>query len=84
MFNSFVNNPVEFDIPIPTISELSVKVTDLYGNIIDFENTNFSFTIRIYQIISIPVDTGKFSSDISYDKEMIDKLTKDNINLTGH
>lgn len=79
IFNSFVNSPVEFDIPIPTVSELNVRVTDLYGNVVNFENTNYSFTLRVYQKISIPIDTGKFSQDTSYDKELIEQIDKSNL-----
>ena len=49
IYNSFVNSPIEFDIPIPTISELNIKITDPQGNIINFENTDFSFTITCSQ-----------------------------------
>ena len=79
IYNSFVNSPIEFDTPIPTISELNIKITDSKGNIINFENTNFSFTIRIYELISKPKGTGKFSKDTSFHKEMIEKIGLDNL-----
>ena len=81
VFNSYVNNPVEPELPIPTLSELNVRVTDPHGNVVDFENTNFSFTLRIFQLISIPVDTGKNSQDTSYDKELIDKISKTSLDI---
>jgi len=74
IYNSFVNSPIEFDVPIPTVSELNIKITDSKGNIINFENTNFSFTIRIYELISKPKGTAKFSNDSSFHKEMIEKI----------
>ena len=56
-FNSFVNNPVTFDVPIPSLSELNIRVTDKYGNNVNFLNYNFSFTLRIYENVSKPKDT---------------------------
>jgi len=81
IYNSFVNSPLEFDVPIPTISELNVKVTDPKGNIIDFENTNFSFTVRIYELLSKPKGTGKYANETSYHNELIEKLRKQDIGL---
>lgn len=81
VFNSYVNNPVEPELPIPTLSELNIKITDPYGNLINFENTNYSFTLRVFQLISIPVDTGKNYQDTSYDKEMIDKINRTSLNI---
>ena len=81
VFNSYVNNPVEPELPIPTLSELNIRITDPYGNIVDFENTNFSFTLRVFQLISTPVDTGKNSQNTSYDKELIDKISKTSLNI---
>ena len=45
IYNSFVNSPIEFNKPIPTISDINIKVTDSMGHMVDFENTDFSFTI---------------------------------------
>ena len=81
VFNSFVNNPVELDLPIPTLSELNIKITDNYGNIIDFENTNFSFTLRIFQLLSSPVDTGKLANDTSFDKELLNKINRTSLDI---
>ena len=49
---------------------------------VDFENTDFSFTIRIYELISKPKGTGKFSNDTSFIKELIEQIKKNNLNLT--
>ena len=74
IYNSFVNSPIEFEIPIPTISDISIKVTDSLGNVVDFENTDFSFTIRIFELVAKPKGTGKFSNDISFLDEFIEYL----------
>ena len=79
IYNSFVNSPIEFDKPIPTISDITIKVTDSKGNMVDFENTDFSFTIRIYELISKPKGTGKVSNETSFIKELIEKLDKRNL-----
>lgn len=79
IFNSFVNNPVEFEVPLSTLSEINVKVTDSQGNIVDFENTNFSFTLKIYELVVTPKNTGKLSQDTSYIKELIENNQKSNL-----
>ncbi len=79
MFNSFVNNPVEFETPIPTLSELNIKVTDSLGNIVDFENTNFSFTLKIFELVSIPRNTGKLPQNTSFLKEYIENNQRENL-----
>ena len=79
IYNSFVNSPIEFDIPIPTISDISVKITNSKGEIVDFENTDFSFTIRIFELIAKPKGTGKFSNDISFVDELIESIKKENL-----
>jgi len=79
IYNSFVNNPVEFDKPIPTISDINVKVTDSKGNIVDFENTNFSFTIRIYELVTKPKGTGKLANNTSFIKELVQQIRKNEI-----
>lgn len=79
IYNSFVNSPVEFEIPIPTISDINVKITNSKGEIIDFENTDFSFTIRVFELISKPKGTGKFSNDVSFIEEFIENIKRNNI-----
>ena len=82
IYNSFVNSPIEFDIPIPTISDLNVKITDSKGNVVDFENTNFSFTIRVYELISKPKGTIKYSNETTFYQEMLEKLDKSRLNMS--
>jgi len=79
IYNSFVNSPIEFEVPIPTISDINVKITDSKGEIIDFENTDFSFTIRIFELVSKPKGTGKFSNDVSFIKEFIDSIKRNQL-----
>lgn len=62
-FNSYVNNPIQFEIPIPSLNELSIKVTDKYGNNVNFINNDFSFTLRIYEIMSNPKETKLIQSN---------------------
>lgn len=81
IYNSFVNSPIEFDIPVPTISDISIKITNSKGNVVDFENTDFSFTIRIFELIAKPKGTGKFSNNISYIKEFTENVKKNDINV---
>lgn len=79
LYNSFVNNPVEFEKPIPTISDINVKVTDSKGNIVDFENTNFSFTIRIFELITKPKGTRIIPNNTSFIKELAQQMKKNEI-----
>ena len=72
-FNSFVNNPVLFEVPIPSLNELSVKVTNKYGNLVNFLNNDFSFTLRIYEIISNPIETKLVQTN--YIEEVIKKAS---------
>lgn len=71
-FNSFVNNPVQFEIPIPSLNELTIKVTDKYGKNVNFINNDFSFTLRVYEIISNPKETKLKNSNY------IDEIIKQN------
>lgn len=74
-FNSFVNNPVTFDIPIASLSELTIRMTDKYGNNVNFLNFNYSFTLRIYEITSNPKETMLIRTN--YYDELIKKINKD-------
>lgn len=72
-FNSFVNNPVKLDIPA-TISELNIRMTDKYGNNINFLNYNFSFTLRIYELVSAPRET--LLTQTNYHDELLKNIDK--------
>jgi hypothetical protein len=79
IYNSFVNNPVEFEKPITTLSDVNIKVTDSKGNIVNFENTNFSFTIRLFEITTLPKGTRKIANNTSFIKEFSQKILKNEI-----
>ena len=66
MFNTFINYPLEFDFPIPSLNELSIKFTYPNGNLVDFRNINHSFTLRIIEKINIPYKTGLNSKDTNF------------------
>jgi hypothetical protein len=66
LFNTFINYPLEFDFPIPSLNELTIKFTYPDGNLVDFRNINHSFTLRIVEKIIKPINTGINSKDTSY------------------
>jgi len=66
LFNTFINYPLEFDFPIPSLNELNIKFTYPDGNLVDFRNINHSFTLRIVEKIIKPINTGINSKDTSY------------------
>ena len=71
------SNPVDLDIPISSLSELNIRVTDKYGNNVDFLNYDFSFTLRIYELTSKPRDTMLIKTN--YYEELLKKLDKDTL-----
>lgn len=79
IFNSFINNPVDFEVPLSSLSELDVRVTDANGKLVDFQNTNFSFTLKIYELVSTPITTGKLAKETNFEKELVQKIKKDNL-----
>lgn len=66
MFNTFINYPLEFDFPIPSLDELSIKFTYPDGTLVDFRNINHSFTLRIIEKTLILYNTGKNSKDTTF------------------
>ena len=74
MFNTFINYPLEFDFPIPSLNELSIKFTYPNGNLVDFRNINHSFTLRIIEKINIPYKTGINSKDTNFLDTFKDEL----------
>lgn len=76
-FNSFVNNPITFDSPIPSLSELNIKMTDKDGNNVNFLNYDFSFTLRIYENVSKPRDTSLTRTN--YYDELLKDIEKKSI-----
>ena len=76
-FNSFVNNPMVFDAPISSLSELTIKITDKFGKNVNFLNYNFSLTLRVYENISKPKDT--MLTRTNYYDELIKNISKQDI-----
>ena len=66
LFNTFINFPLEFDQCIPYLNELSIKITYPNGDLVDFRNINYSFTLKIIERVMIPYGSGLNSKDISY------------------
>jgi len=66
LFNTFINNPVIFNIPLSTLSELYIKFTYPDGTFPDFRNLNHSFTLKITELISTPIETGINSNKTSF------------------
>ena len=66
VFDSYVNTPVEFDYPISSLSELRVKFTYPDGSLVNFRNSNHSFTLKITEEVSYPRETQLSSNDLNY------------------
>ena len=66
MFNTFINYPLEFDFPIPSLDELSIKFTYPDGTPVDFRNINHSFTLRIIEKTITLYNTGINSKDTTF------------------
>ena len=57
-FNTFINHPMEFDIPISTLDQLRIKFTFSDNTLPDFRNLDNSFTLRIVEKISSSNNNG--------------------------
>lgn len=77
MFNTFVNSPLEFDIPIASVNQFKVKFTYPDGVKPNFRNYNHSFTLRITEKITKPNRTGIISKKESYLNSIIEKNIMD-------
>jgi hypothetical protein len=71
MFNTFVNSPLEFDIPISSVDEFNISFIFPDGSSPDFRNFEHSFTLRITERISQPDDTNINSKKMTYMDELI-------------
>jgi hypothetical protein len=58
LYNTFVNFPIEFDFPIPTLNEIKIKITYGDGSLPDFRNIEHSFTLKIVELVNFPKYTG--------------------------
>lgn len=66
LFNTFVNSPLEFDIPINSIDEVQIKFLYPDGSSPDFRNFDHSMTFRVTERIGRPSRTGLNSKKITY------------------
>ena len=71
MFNTFVNSPLEFDIPISSLEQLKVKFIFPDGSVPDFRNFDHSFTLRIVEKITKPNKTRINPNKSSYEETLI-------------
>jgi hypothetical protein len=76
MFNTFINSPLEFDIPISSIDDITIKFVFPDGTKPDFRNFDHSFTFRITERISKPVNTGLNSRKSNFKEALIDIHSK--------
>ena len=66
MFNTFINSPLEFDIPVSSMDEIKVSFIYPDGTQPDFRNFEHSFTLRITERQSKPARTGLSSHKMTY------------------
>lgn len=71
MFNTFVNSPLEFDIPISSLEQLKVKFLFPDGTLPDFRNFDHSFTLRIVEKIIKPNKSRVNPNKTSYEDSLI-------------
>ena len=66
LYNTFINYPLEFDFPVPTLNELKIKITYGDGSLPDFRNIDHSFTLKITELVNYPRNTGVNSKKTNY------------------
>jgi len=73
LFNTFVNYPIEFDFPISSLSQLSIRLTYPNGTLVNFGNVNHSFTLKITekQKINDKTNIDSRNTNIYRDKKYI-------------
>ena len=76
MFNTFVNSPLEFDIPISSLEQLKVKFLFPDGSLPDFRNFDHSFTLRIVEKISRPDNTRLNPNKTTYEDSIYEIYKK--------
>ena len=62
LFNPYVDTPLVFDVMENQITEFEIKFLDKDGNLLNFNNANHSFTLKITEEISNPVKTLKLNN----------------------
>lgn len=65
IFNTYINYPVEFDIPIKSLNELNIRFTFPDGTLPNFNNLNHSFTLLITEELYTNDIIGKNSNNIN-------------------
>ena len=76
MFNTFVNSPLEFDIPISSLEQLKVKFLFPDGTPPDFRNFDHSFTLRIVEKITKPNKSRLNPNKTTYEDSLIQIYNK--------
>ena len=76
MFNTFVNSPLEFDIPVSSLEQLKVKFVFPDGSVPDFRNFDHSFTLRIVEMIIKPNKARINPNKTSYEDSLIQIYNK--------
>jgi hypothetical protein len=76
MFNTYVNSPLEFDNPVPSLEQLKVKFLFPDGTRPDFRNFDHSFTLRIVEQITKPYNTMINPNKTTYNNSLIDIYSK--------
>jgi 7-cyano-7-deazaguanine synthase in queuosine biosynthesis len=76
MFNTFVNSPLEFDNPVPSLEQLKVSFLFPDGTRPDFRNFDHSFTLRIVEKITKPYKTLINPNKTTYNNSLIDIYSK--------
>jgi hypothetical protein len=66
LFNTFINYPLEFDFPVSTLTEISIKFTYPDGKLVDFRNIDHSFTLKIMEELQFPTNTNINSKNTSF------------------
>lgn len=76
VFNTFVNFPIEFDIPIASIDQFVVKFLYPDGSAPQFNNLEHSFTLLITELNKTNERIGVQSNNSSFVKELYDIKNK--------
>ena len=58
LFNTFVNSPVYFNPPIPTLNKLKLTLVYPNGSLVNIGNLNYSLTFEITTINNLPENTN--------------------------
>ena len=70
VFNSYVNYPVEFDIPITNIDQFVIRFAYPNGTPVVFSNLEHSFTVLITEKKDTHNDLGIHSKNSSFTKKL--------------